>query len=295
MLTVKGGRAHRLWGQIYFWAMAVVAVTAVALALWRPQIFLALLAVFSFYMAFSGYRAVSRKRPGQGAGALDWTAALVTIAVSAALIVLGLVRPGPSWERLGIVPVVFGALGTTLAGLDIVKLVRPPADRRAWWFGHMAGMLGSYIATVSAFSVVNSDEVGGQLGRRKLELVVEDYQTRPDVALTKIRKLVERDQAKAIVGLVLSAAALAVKDYVNAQRSRYWSRASRSPRTSRSWNRRGACGRMRQLQHNGVSVEIVEYDAVAHAHLLVHKPRDARTHFKAVIVVDHGSTVRPLP
>ena len=107
-------------------------MTAVALALWRPRIFLALLAVFSFYMALSGYRALSRKRPGQGAGALDWTAALVTIAVSAALIVLGLVRPGPSWERLGIVPVVFGALGTILAGLDIVKLVRPPADCHAW-------------------------------------------------------------------------------------------------------------------------------------------------------------------
>jgi len=157
MLTVKGGRAHRRWGKIYFWAMAVVAVTAVALALWRPQIFLALLAVFSFYMAFSGYRALSRKRPaeGQGATALDWTAALVTLVVSAALVVLGLVRPGSSWERLGIVPVVFGALGMLLAGLDIAKFVRPPADRHAWWFAHMGGMLGSYIATVSAFSVVN--------------------------------------------------------------------------------------------------------------------------------------------
>ncbi len=25
MLTVKGGPAHRLWGKIYFWSMAVVA------------------------------------------------------------------------------------------------------------------------------------------------------------------------------------------------------------------------------------------------------------------------------
>jgi uncharacterized membrane protein len=48
MLTVKGGRAHRRWGTIYFWSMAVVASTALVLALWRPQIFLALLAVFSF-------------------------------------------------------------------------------------------------------------------------------------------------------------------------------------------------------------------------------------------------------
>ena len=157
MLTVKGGRAHRRWGQIYFWSMAVVASTAVVLGLWRPQIFLALLAVFSFYQAFTGYRVLSRERPAQGerAGALDWAAAMATFGASAALAGLGLVRPGPNWEQLGIVPVVFGALGMVLAGVDLARFARPPADPRAWWFAHMGGMLGSYIAAVSAFSVVN--------------------------------------------------------------------------------------------------------------------------------------------
>src|SRR5207253_5379803 len=140
-----------------FWPMAVVASTAVILALGRPQIFLALLAVFSFYLAFTGYRVLWRKRSdrGQGPVAVDWAAALVTFAVSAALVVLGLIRPGPTWQRLGVVPVVFGVLGMVLPGLDIRKFARPPADRNAWWFAHMAGMLGSYVATVSAFSVVN--------------------------------------------------------------------------------------------------------------------------------------------
>src|SRR5215471_2643954 len=103
MLTVKGGRAHRRWGKIYFWAMAVVAATAVVMALWRPQIFLALLAVFSFYMAFTGYRTLSRKRPAQGerAAALDWTAALVTFTVSGTMTVLGLIRPSAAWHRPG--------------------------------------------------------------------------------------------------------------------------------------------------------------------------------------------------
>ena len=157
MLTVKGGRAHRRWGKIYFWSMAVVASTAVILALWRPQIFLALLAVFSFYMAFAGYRVLTRKHPdqGQGAVAIDWAAALLTLGASAALAILGIIRPGPSWQRLGFVPAVFGVLGMLLAGLDIRKFVRPPAERNAWWFAHMGGMLGSYIAAVSAFSVVN--------------------------------------------------------------------------------------------------------------------------------------------
>jgi hypothetical protein len=157
MLTTKGGPAHRRWGKIYFWAMAVVAATALALSLWRPQLFLTLLAVFSFYMAFTGYRALFRKRPteGQGPSAVDWAAALLTLASSAAMAVLGLLRPSPAWERMGIVPVVFGALGVVLAGLDVARFARPSPDRHRWWVDHMQGMLGSYIATVSAFSVVN--------------------------------------------------------------------------------------------------------------------------------------------
>src|SRR5213594_3402463 len=145
MLTAKGGGTHRRWGQVYFWAMAVVALTAV------------ILAVFSFYSAFYGYRALFRKRPreGQGALPLDWTAAVVMLAASAGMAILGIVRPSPAWERVGVVPVVFGVFGIILAGLDFWRFGWPPADRNAWWFAHMQGMLGSYIATVTAFSVVN--------------------------------------------------------------------------------------------------------------------------------------------
>jgi hypothetical protein len=80
---------------------------------------------------------------------------VLTFAASAALVVLGLLRPGPAWQRVGIVPVVFGLLGMVLSGVDLWKFARPPADQSAWWFAHMTGMLGSYIATVTAFSVVN--------------------------------------------------------------------------------------------------------------------------------------------
>ena len=52
------------------------------------------------------------------------------------------------------------------------------------------GPFATYARDIIDGARLYSDEVGGQLGRRKLEMVVEDYQTRPDVALTKIRKLV---------------------------------------------------------------------------------------------------------
>ena len=154
MVTVKGGPAHRRWGKIYFWAMATVALTAVLLAVWRPNYFLLMVAMFSFYLAFSGYRALYHKRPG-GVGALDWTAALTTLVASTGLAVLGLVQPSPVWQRLGVVAIVFGVIGAIVAGRHAWYFVRPSADPQAWWLDHMVGMLASYIATVTAFSVVN--------------------------------------------------------------------------------------------------------------------------------------------
>ena len=32
LITAKGGKAHRLWGKIYFWCMTVVAFTALVMA-----------------------------------------------------------------------------------------------------------------------------------------------------------------------------------------------------------------------------------------------------------------------
>src|SRR2546426_6783314 len=157
LLTVKGGRAHRRWGKIYFWAMATVAATALVVGFWRSRFFLMLVAVFSFYAALSAYRVLSRKRPalGQRATALDWVASLLALGAGGALIAFGIVKPTPAWREIGTVAVVFGTLSLALALRDLWAFVKPPADPQAWWYQHMGNMMGSYIAAVTAFSVVN--------------------------------------------------------------------------------------------------------------------------------------------
>ena len=45
--------------------------------------------------------------------------------------------------------------GKAIAAADVIRFTRPSHHRQAWWFAHMGGMLGSYVATVSAFSAVN--------------------------------------------------------------------------------------------------------------------------------------------
>jgi branched-chain amino acid transport system substrate-binding protein len=57
------------------------------------------------------------------------------------------------------------------------------------------------------------DEVGNMAAGHKIELISEDTQGKPDVAVTKARKLVERDEVQVLTGIVSSGVALAVNDY----------------------------------------------------------------------------------
>jgi hypothetical protein len=153
MLTHKGGIWHRRWGKVYFWSMAVVALSAVALSLLRPQLFLPLVAVFSFYLAFTGYRVLYRKTPRQPANMLDWGGTVLMLLGGVGLACYGIYLLRTS--SFGTVAIVFGGIGLLLAIADTRAFLRPPDDKRAWWFTHMTRMLAAYIATVTAFSAVN--------------------------------------------------------------------------------------------------------------------------------------------
>jgi len=59
------------------------------------------------------------------------------------------------------------------------------------------------------------DEIGGRLAGRPVEIKVEDTEAKADVALTKVRKLVELDRVHAVVGIIGSHEAYAVRDYVH--------------------------------------------------------------------------------
>ena len=58
-------------------------------------------------------------------------------------------------------------------------------------------------------------KVGDKAGGRPIQLLKEDDEAKPDVGLTKLKKLVERDQVDFLVGPVSSVVALAMRNYVN--------------------------------------------------------------------------------
>lgn len=153
MMLRKGGNNHRFWGKIYFYAMATSTIAALIVAAYRPNYFLLGLSVFSFHLAFSGYRILFRKHPGRDkAKYYDWAVTIATIGCGALLLVLGCTKAHGPFQILFIV---FGA-GMGFNGMkQAMNYVSSKRTKNDWFFDHMTGMLGSYIAAVTAFSAVN--------------------------------------------------------------------------------------------------------------------------------------------
>ncbi len=160
LATAKGGKQHKRWGMVYFWAMAVVAATALPMALYRPVLFLALIAVFSFYLVFSGYRVLRLKDLARGGSAkpVDWIAAVVCFGVCACLAGFGWLRP--AWvQHMGIVAIVLGVIGMRASATDIYYFVKKPTEKMFWWYSHLGKFIGSYIAAWTAFSTVTLSHI----------------------------------------------------------------------------------------------------------------------------------------
>jgi hypothetical protein len=147
----KGGPAHRRWGRVFFWAMAVAGTTALVGAQHIHSLFLLLTAVFSLYMAVLGYRSLYLKHLAWDArvATADWATAGVGLAVFAGMVAYAVVARN--------IPVgVFGSLGAMTA----MRQLRGYANagrwtKNQWLLNHISGFMASYIAAVSAFSVTS--------------------------------------------------------------------------------------------------------------------------------------------
>jgi hypothetical protein len=147
----KGGVAHRRWGRVFFWAMAVAGSTALVGAQHIHSLFLLLTAIFSVYMAGFGYRSLFLKQLAWDArvAAFDWAVAGIGLVVF-----LGTVAYACMARNI---PVgVFGVLGAMTAARQLRGYANAGHwTKTQWLLNHISGFLASYIAAVSAFSVTS--------------------------------------------------------------------------------------------------------------------------------------------
>jgi len=148
----KGNKRHKKLGLIYVYGMSTIFVTAIPLSLlgeFNP--FLFVVAIFSFYLAFSGYRQGrdrngAREQIDKVLGVFITATSILFYSMAVSLYLIE--------DSMWITSVVFGsiALGMGINDFRRMKIVERPDfyDRTNL---HLNLMLGGTIATTTAFIV----------------------------------------------------------------------------------------------------------------------------------------------
>lgn len=163
IITQKGKGWHIWSGRIYYWSMIFVAITAIFLSAVRPNLFLLFISLFSFYLTWSGYRAIRWKNKplpndiqifNKLLVPLFFLTGIVMVALSLATL-SGIVQY-QLLQQSSIVLLVFGMIFAILTARDLsLRIGWISRSKFQWMFDHIQGMLAAYIATFTAFLVVN--------------------------------------------------------------------------------------------------------------------------------------------
>jgi len=156
MSARKANNYHRTAGKIYVYAAAIVGISGFIIAVQKSNQFLIATSLFVLYMVATAYRSLYLKKlyKVKRAEPLDWL--IITFGAAAAIFLVTLGTFGLyKGNMAGLVPLIFGLLSALLASRDIKKFVQGPDDPKHWLLNHISGMLGSYIAAVTAFLAVN--------------------------------------------------------------------------------------------------------------------------------------------
>lgn len=148
----KGERLHKKSGKVFFFSLFISASLAVIVSLIPSNFnpFLLAIGVFSLYLLLSGYRALGYKKLPPSL-TIDQTISGVMLISSILMIVLPLVNH----QQLNIVLTVFGGIGLFSAIRDFRLYQNPQKLKKNWMQLHLGNMLGAFIASVTAFLVVN--------------------------------------------------------------------------------------------------------------------------------------------
>lgn len=151
LVTAKGGRWHVLAGRIYAVGMTVVFLTAVPLAILGASTFLFLIALFSFYLVFAGWRFARNRQ--RRAHSVDWVAVgsigITGLAMWGYAVVIAL-DGSSQWITL----LVFGGIAIALGLADARFHWKQPGGARRV-SRHLTNMMAGTIATITAVTVVN--------------------------------------------------------------------------------------------------------------------------------------------
>jgi len=150
--SAKGKKLHVFAGKAYVWCMTAIFVTAIPMSIITSNIFLFLIAFFSFYLAFSGFR-FARNRKGIATTA-DWIAVGLMLLSGLGMWMLSAIYFMNNNSQY-ITLLVFGFLAIVLGYGDFKSHRNKTAIGKEKIVRHLGNMLSGTIAVITAVLVVN--------------------------------------------------------------------------------------------------------------------------------------------
>ena len=148
----KGKKIHLLSGKTYFWTMVLIFLTAIPMSILSSNVFLFLIAIFSFYLAFSGMR-FAKNRTGVPTR-VDLIAVNFMLLSGIGMWILAIIFFIDNDSQF-ITLIVFGFLALFLGYGDFQTFKNQTATGKERIAKHLTNMMGGTIAVVTAVLVVN--------------------------------------------------------------------------------------------------------------------------------------------
>lgn len=150
--TQKGSAQHKRYGRYFFYGMTGVFITAIPMSLIKKNLFLFLIALFSYYLVYSGKRYARRR--DNIIPISDWIVCFSMIIASLIMVALGIWNFSVN-DSQSIVLIVFGLLGMSFSLNDARLYYKKSISNSIRITRHLGAMLGGTIAAYTAFLVTN--------------------------------------------------------------------------------------------------------------------------------------------
>ncbi|MDO9001784.1 MAG: DUF2306 domain-containing protein [Bacteroidota bacterium] len=154
-------KIHKPIGKIYFWAMTIIFFSAIYMSVYKTNIFLFCVSFFTYYACLTAYRSLKLKKLHVDQKPLwfDWAIEVFFGLMHLGFIIFGLLLlKGPNFS-FGIISLVFGIIGIRSNYITVKRLRKKLVYKNYWLLAHIGGMLGSYIGTITAFTVNNQRSI----------------------------------------------------------------------------------------------------------------------------------------
>jgi uncharacterized membrane protein len=157
MVAKKGGSKHKIVGKIFSASMLTTGVSSLVLSVLHPSHFMFMVGTFTIYMVGTGNRYLRLKmlHKGRKPKIIDWTLTLSMLLAGILFIGLGTLSLSKS-NLFGLVFITLGFFGLLFVRHDFINYSGKSKILNYWISEHLQRMTGAFIASSTAFLVVNA-------------------------------------------------------------------------------------------------------------------------------------------